>query len=149
VGIVVKPICVALTCLVLAGCGIAVQQQRAALKQQAHAAAEECKSRFPDDVANLKDRYECTNSAMKTALATYKYPDLLNVYMTYRIVIAERVQSGQLTLAEGKSLIAQKWSEIIAEEQQRNLANQVVEDQREAANLQLMATGFSMMANGR
>jgi len=86
---------------------------------------------------------------MKTALATYKYPDLLNVYMTYRIVIAERVQSGQLTLAEGKSLIAQKWSEIIAEEQQRNLANQVVEDQREAANLQLMATGFSMMANGR
>jgi hypothetical protein len=69
------------------------------------------------------------------------YPDLWDVYIASRIVIAERVQKGQISIAEGDEAFAQKRSDLAAEEQRRLLANRSVAAQENIASASLQAAG--------
>jgi hypothetical protein len=49
------------------------------------------------------------------------YPDLLELQLATNMSVAEKVQNGQLTVAQANEAIAQKFSEVNAEEQRREL----------------------------
>jgi hypothetical protein len=51
------------------------------------------------------------------------YPDLLELQLATNMSVAEKVQNGQLTVAQANEAIAQKFSEVNAEEQRRLLAS--------------------------
>jgi len=59
--------------------------------------------------------------------------DLLQAYIADRTVIAEQIQSGKMTIAEGNALITQKWSAVVSEKQRREMARQSVAAQQDAA----------------
>jgi hypothetical protein len=61
------------------------------------------------------------------------YPDLMDLFIARRMAVAEQVERGQITIAQANESIATKQSEIVAEEQRRNLANRSVAAQESAA----------------
>jgi len=69
------------------------------------------------------------------------YPDLWDVFMTNHMVVAERVQKGQISIAEANEFLAQKRSELVAEEQRGLLANRSVAAQENIASASLQAAG--------
>jgi hypothetical protein len=78
---------------------------------------------------------QCVNNAIAIQLPTYAPDqDLVLAYLADRMVIAEQVQSGKITIAEAKAQIMQKWSAAVSEGQRRELARQSVAAQQTAAN---------------
>jgi hypothetical protein len=109
------------TALALDSCGIARRQEmgtkRAALKQQSDAAFQDCNTQFPPGkVATALARAQCTNNALSILRPITPYPDLWDVYMASHIVISERVQKGEISIAEANEILAQKRSDLAAEE---------------------------------
>ena len=134
------------TTFVLDGCGIARRQEmeakRAALKQQSDAAAQDCNTEFPPGkVPTAVARAQCINNALSILRPIVPYPDLWDVYMASHIAVAERVQKGQMSIAEANEVLAQKRSELVAEEQRRLLANRSVAAQENIASASLQAAG--------
>jgi hypothetical protein len=132
--------------LALDGRGIARRQEmeakRVALKQQSDAAFQDCNTQFPPGkVATAVARAQCTNNALSILRPILPYPDLWDVYMASHIVIAERVQKGQISIAEANEVLAQKRSDLAPEEQRRLLANRSVAAQENIASASLQAAG--------
>jgi hypothetical protein len=125
--------------LTLCGCGLARQQelqaQRAALNQQAQAAIQECDTKFPKGATPTAiARAQCLNDATEITRPVWGgSADLVNVFMTSRLAAAERFQKGQITFAQYSEEVATKWSQLVSEEQRRNLANRSVAAQETAA----------------
>jgi hypothetical protein len=124
--------------LTLCGCGLArqreLQERNAALQEQSKAAMQECDAKFPKGVvATVVPRIQCLNDAMAIVRPTSRNPDLLESFMASRSAIAERIQKGQITMAQGNEEIANKWSQVVAEDQRRALANRSVSAQETAA----------------
>jgi hypothetical protein len=121
----------------LGGCGLARQremQSERAAKAQSDAAAQECQSKFPQIIsATVVAHAKCLNEAAAIARPAWSYPDLLDSFLATRMALAERVQKGQITIAQGTEELANKKSEIVAEEQRRNLANRSVTAQEVTA----------------
>jgi hypothetical protein len=69
------------------------------------------------------------------------YPDLMDLNIAARMALAERIQNGQLTMAQGNEEMMRKPSEIVAEEQRRLLANRSVRAQENIADARLQAVG--------
>jgi hypothetical protein len=125
---------VAVLSIGVASCGLARQQQRASLKQQSEAATQECDTKLPP--ANPKTavaRAKCQVDAYNIMRPAVTYPDLMDLFIARRMLVAEQVEKGQITIAQANELIATKQSEIVAEEQRRNLANRSVAAQESAA----------------
>jgi hypothetical protein len=56
-------------------------------------------------------RMKCLNDAMTIRMPLFgNDQDLALAFMADRMVVAERVQNGKMTLAEGDAAIAEKWS---------------------------------------
>ena len=140
-----RGICGALLCLMLVNCGSA---QRNNLRSQMTAAVQECKTKFAG-THQAVEKEKCVNAAIVPALSTFRNPDLVQLLMAYRLAIAEQVDAGTLTEAQGNALIAEKKSQIVSEEQQRDLARQAAATQQQLAGVEMMATGLSMMSGGR
>src|SRR6266404_2610624 len=124
--------------LAIAGCGIArrheLQARTEALQQQSTAAMQECDAKFPKDIAKIAvARAQCANGAFAIMRPVVPYPDLWDLYMASLATLAERVQNGQLTIIEANEAFAQRTSELVAEEQRRQLANRSVAGQEMSA----------------
>lgn len=78
-------------------------------------------------------RADCMNRAARILAPILPYPDLLELQLAANASIAERVQSGQMTIAQGNEAIAQKFAELNTEEQRRLLADRSVNAQESAA----------------
>jgi hypothetical protein len=137
--------------LVAASCGIArqreLQAQMASLRQQSGDAMKDCNERFPPGNPKIAiDRARCVNGAFEIALPTMPYPDLLQVFMANNLAIAEQVQTGHTSLAQGNAAIAEKWSALVGEEQRRRLANVSAAAQVEAATAATSAAAAGWQA---
>jgi hypothetical protein len=86
------------------------------------------------------------NEAMAIRLPIVTYPDLLNSFIASRMVVAEQVQDGKLTIAQGNEILATKNSDMVAEEQRRNLANRSVNAQETASRAQETASRAALFA---
>jgi hypothetical protein len=132
--------------MLIAGCGLVRQRELQArnqeLKAQAEAAAQRCETTVP--AGNPKTavaRAKCQTEAWAILRPTMPYPDLLDLLIAKRLAIAEQVEKGQLTIAQGNEAIATARSEAIAEEQRRNLANRSVAAQEGIAAASASAAG--------
>ncbi len=147
-----RTICVALFAMTLAGCGIAARieaekqaKERAAqmheLVEQSKAAVADCNVNFPKGNPKIEvARVKCLNDAMIIRMPTFGTDqDLARVYLADRAMIAERIQSGKMTLAEADAALAEKWSALVSESKQRANARGSVIAQRNMAAAQQQA----------
>jgi hypothetical protein len=158
--------------LALCGCAVAprVQPDDAAKQQtapnpqlieQSKAAMAACDAGFPaGDPKTAVVRRKCINDGFAIRLPTFgPDQDLVRGVLADSMVIAEKVQNGSMTIAEGNAAIAEKWSKAVTESQRRaNSKNSVLAQQTAAAAQQLPAAaadvtpvdlpGFNCSQNG-
>jgi hypothetical protein len=106
----------------LSGCAdYQAQQQAAQIKGQNKAAMRDCKNKFSTVTPqNIVAAAQCRNAAMAITLPLLgSNQDLAQRFMAQRLAIAEKVQKGKLTVAEGSAAIWQKYSEAESELQRR------------------------------
>jgi len=130
----------------LAGCDLVrqreIQAQMVALREQSAAAMQECGAQHP--AGNPKTavvRARCVNDALAIVRPALPYPDLMDIFMADHALVAEDIQAGRTTIAQGNAMLAHKWSELVAEEQRRNLANRSAAAQEQVAAASLLAAG--------
>jgi hypothetical protein len=75
--------------------------------------------------------------------------DLAQAFMADRMMVAEKVQNGKMTIVEGNAAVAEKWSQAVSESQRRRNATLSVAAQQEAAAAQGSAASASWAAMNR
>jgi hypothetical protein len=127
----------------LSGCAdYQAQQQAAQIKGQNKAATRDCRNRFSTVTPeNIVVAAQCRNAAMAITLPLLgSNQDLAQRFMAQRLAIAEQVQKGKLTVAEGSTAIWQKYSEAESELQRRIAIAQTAAAQQNTADAQLLAS---------
>lgn len=123
--------------LSFAGCGASRQKQREAeiqkAKQMLADSTEECRRNFPDEIKQAISRASCINQAMLIIRPMLPYPDLLDQENATRLGLAEKVQTGKMTPIERDVQFSHLHSQLVAEEQRRNLASRSVSASESAA----------------
>ncbi len=146
--------------LTLTGCGIAqrIQSQEQAKQQaalnaqlaaQSDAAIADCNSKLPSgNPKTIVARMKCLNDAAVIRMPTFgSDQDLVQAFMAERMVVAEQVEKGKMTIAEGNAVITEKWSRAVSESQQRaNARNSVMAQQNAAAAQQQAAAAADTAA---
>jgi hypothetical protein len=136
----------------LAGCGVAqriqAQEQAKKLAAQSDAAIADCNTRLPTgDRKTIVARMTCLNEAMTIRMPLFGTDqDLAQAFMANRLAIAEQVQNGKLSNAEGNAAIAEKWSQSVSESQRRRNATLSLAAQQNAAAAQESAASASWAA---
>jgi hypothetical protein len=139
--------------LALSGCGIAQHNIQAddpakqpavpsaQLIQQSKTAMAACDTQFPaGDPKTAVARRKCINDGFAIRLPTFgPDQDLVRGVLTDSMVIAQKVQNGQMTIAEGNAAIAEKWSQAVTESQRRAHSKDSVLAQQSAAAAQQQA----------
>jgi hypothetical protein len=130
----------------LSGCGLVRQQEMKAraeaLQAQSAAATQECEVKFPKgNPKAAMDRTRCMNNAQLILRPLAPYPDLMDLYLASNMAIAERLQKGQITIAQANEEIARKSAEITSEQQRRMLADRSVSAQEDMAAASARAAG--------
>jgi hypothetical protein len=132
-----KIVSVVLSGVFLASCGLARMQERkeqmAAAVAQKDARMVSCKEQFPDETKNFVQRYKCKHEAANIVRPFANYPDLFDQLWARGGVLAEQLDARKITRAEADAQLAQISSDIVAEEQRRNLANRSVGAQESMA----------------
>jgi len=136
---------------ILGACGILSEPEeketRAALESRSLVALQECHAKYASGApAVAVARAQCNNAATNITRPSFSFPDLLDVYLANRLAIAERYQKGQLTLAKANEELAERRSQLIAEEQRRLLASRSAVGQEKAALNAMMADGLKTCA---
>jgi hypothetical protein len=110
--------------IAVAGCAstsdqiAALQAKRATLQEQYDEAAKACDTQFsPTNERVAVNRARCLNDAL--SVGPHHPADLLRAFTAERLEIAERVQSGKITVAQGEAEAAEKWSAMVGEQQRR------------------------------
>jgi hypothetical protein len=133
----------------LSGCAdYQAQQQAAQIKGQNKAAMRDCKVRFSTITPeNIVAAAQCRNAAMAITLPLLgSNQDLAQRFMAQRLAIAERVQKGKLTVAEGSAAIWQKYSEVESE-LQRRIESQTAAAQQQTASAQQNTADAQLLAS--
>lgn len=97
-------------------------------------ANDECYREFRNPIKQAVARAACENQNMELLRPSMRYPDLMDQELAYNLVLAEKVQHGKMTMIEREAAAAQFHSQVIAEEQRRDLAQRAVRAQESAAN---------------
>jgi hypothetical protein len=129
----------------LGGCGMIARHERqeAMAKAQAdvQAANAQCDEQFPPGhPEHAVARAKCGMDAARPLRQFATSPDLFDNFWAHRVLIAEKVQAGKLTVAEANVQIADLQTQLTNQDQQRNLANRSVGAQETAANAAYRST---------
>ena len=124
-------------CIFLTGCGLSAQQKQKQASesaiQQAKAAMGACESKYPRGTKQYVEKARCQNDATNIVRPFMPYPDLVDQDTATRMAIAEKLQQGKLSEADANMQFTQAHSQIIAEEQRRQLNGRAVHAQESAA----------------
>jgi len=106
-----------------------------------------CNQQFPPgNPKTAMKRARCINDALALLLPTFPNADLLQVLMASRLAIIEQYAAGKITQAQANAAIAQKVSQLVAEEQRRDLVRRSVITQERAAAAQARAAAAQQRA---
>ena len=132
-------------CLVLAGCGLAAQAERqkqiAAAQEAAQQGFAACKIKFPEEAKQAFLRNKCAFDVVLGLRPYVNYPDLFDSEWAFKLSVAEKLQAGKMTYAEANQQATEHHSQIVAEEQRRNLSTRSVAAQESAAAAAWAASG--------
>jgi tryptophanyl-tRNA synthetase len=135
-----------LAIVALGGCGLAAraerQKQMAAAVATAQQGYADCKTQFPEESKQALDRNKCSYEVAKLNIRPFvTYPDLFDTDWAEKLAVAEKLQAGKITFAEANQQATEHHSQIVAEEQRRNLSNRSVTAQESAAAAAWAASG--------
>jgi hypothetical protein len=130
---------VSVVVLMVAGCGLArqqeMQQQAAKLNAQRDADNADCRQRFPTTPrTNHVALARCLNEVAARYWPDQSNRDLLELFVAKRMAIAAQVDAGKISEPEGEVLLAQARTEIVSTAQQRQNAHGLVAAQQQAAD---------------
>jgi hypothetical protein len=132
-----RMLAVALLCILVAGCGLARMQERKEQMAAATMAKDQgtaaCKAQYPNKSKDLVAANRCYYEAARIMLPFITYPDLFEQQWAASSALAQQVDARKVTLADAELQLAERHSQIVAEEQRRSLANRSVSAQEIAA----------------
>ncbi len=139
-------------CAAVGGCGLAARKERqeafAAAQAQQQAGIADCEAKYPPATTKqFTERAQCINAAVAIIRPFVPFPDLLDQDMANRMLLAEKVQQGRMTVAEATQDMAQRRSQLTAEEQRRSLSNRAVSAQESAAAAAWKGTTCTAIGN--
>lgn len=105
----------------------------------------ECRTqKLQGQFATWSEAVQCGNDRMRQVIQAsgYRHMDLINLFLAYRVLLAERMDAGQLTDAEATVLLTELWTRITTEEQARDHAADHAYSQR------LIGIGAAMQGLG-
>ena len=145
--------------LALGGCAIAQRieaekqaketaERNAQLVEQSKAAIADCNTNFPKGNPKIEvARIKCLNDAVTIRMPAFGTDqDLVATFLAERAVIAEKIQTGKMTLVEGEAAIAQRWSEAVNQSEQRRNASMSARAQMVGAVAQQQAASAANTA---
>jgi len=145
--------------IALSGCGIAqrIQAQEQAkqlaahnaeLTAQSNVAIADCNTKVPGgNPKTTVARIKCMNDAVAIRMPTFGADrDLAQAWLAERMVVAEEIQNGKLSIAQGDAVMAEKWSQAVSESQRRRNATLSVVAQQSAAAAQQDAASAASTA---
>lgn len=131
-------------CAILGGCGLVAAKQReeefARARAQADGIFAECDAKIPKEKGQIVNRTRCRAPGFSLLRNFAPYPDLMDQEAAYRMAMAERIDAGQITMAQAELEAAENRSRLIAEEQRRSLSNRAVSAQESVAAAQWRAS---------
>ena len=110
--------------LLIAGCagqrGAVGEAEAKQLQDQSYAAARKCDVTYsPNDAKVAVARAKCHTEAWNILRPTMPYPEVLDKLIAKRIEIGQKVQNGEMTVAQASAAIEKARADAAAEEQQR------------------------------
>ena len=137
-------------CLLVGGCMMTAQQQQqeriAQIKAESDRIFAECDTKFKKVKGQFVNRATCMQPGLNLYRPLTPYADLLDQEIALRMAVAEKLDSGKMTIAEGDLALTQGHSQVASEEQRRNASNRSVAAQEEAAANS--GRGFSCIRSG-
>ena len=119
----------------LAGCGAMIAEQHRLAVKRSNAVAEQCKEkRLAGELDGHVASVRCSNPSYRKELAAANYPymDLIELFLSYRLALAKKIDDGEVTQEEAELEFAQLRTQITAEEMRRNAMLQAAHAQRMA-----------------
>lgn len=90
------------------------------LQDQSYAAARKCDVTYsPNDAKVAVARAKCHTEAWNILRPTMPYPEVLDKLIAKRLEIGQKVQNGEMTVAQASTAIEKARAEAATEEQQR------------------------------
>jgi hypothetical protein len=90
------------------------------MQDQSYTAARKCDITYsPNDTKVAVARAKCHTEAWNLLRPTMPYPEILDKLIAKRIEIGQKVQNGEMTLAQASAAIDKARADAAAEEQQR------------------------------
>ena len=110
--------------LMIAGCagprGAVGEAEAKQLQDQSYAAARKCDITYsPNDAKVAVARAKCHTEAWNILRPTMPYPEVLDTLIAKRIEIGQKVQNGEMTLAQANAAIEKARADAATEEQKR------------------------------
>jgi hypothetical protein len=110
--------------LLIAGCagqrGPMGEAEAKQLQDQSYAAARKCDVTYsPNDAKVAVARAKCHTEAWNILRPTMPYPEVLDTLIAKRVEIGQKVQNGEMTLAQANAAIEKARADAAAEEQKR------------------------------
>ena len=110
--------------LLIAGCagqrGAVGEAEAKQLQDQSYAAARKCDITYsPNDPKVAVARAKCHTEAWNILRPTMPYPEVLDKLIAKRIEIGQKVQNGEMTVAQASAAIEKARADAATEEQQR------------------------------
>jgi hypothetical protein len=137
-------LCLALVC----GCESEREQgqrKTAVLLAQGLAMLGECNGKYATGVRSVAViRAQCHNNALSVMHPIYPFPDLLDSYAADRLGLAEKYQSGQMSLVQANNGLNASRSQMVAEEQRRLTVNRSVRAEEAAEAVGTMPQGHAL-----
>jgi hypothetical protein len=100
------------------------QQERIAqIKSQADGIIADCDGKIPAVKGQFVNRQRCKRPALELYKQLTPYADLVDQEIAMRMAVAEKLDTGKMTMAEAELATAQSHSQIMSEEQRRNLSS--------------------------
>lgn len=120
----------------------AQQNPSASVLSKIQAANAECKRKYPDPVKQAIASAACENRNMELLRPSMVYPDLMDQELANNLMLAEKVQTGKMTLIEMNAIKAQLRSQIVTEFGRRQLAKTAAAAPPRPAAPAVNVTGF-------
>lgn len=110
------------------------QQERIVqVKAESERIFAECDVKFKKVKGQFINRAACRQPGLNLYRPLTPYPDLLDQEIALRMAVAEKLDTGKMTIAEGDLALTQGHSQVASEEHRRDLAKRSVAAQEEAA----------------
>ena len=109
--------------LLLVGCAPLVAQRQQEVFKQAQAISTEChEKRLSGQLRGVADAARCSNDRMRQiwADAGFPYMDLVDLMAADRLAVAERMDKGELSIAEANVQMAEFGVRVVNEAQRRD-----------------------------